>query len=169
MSLEIWQTTNQEPWVEALLSGKIGVKTRTSRPVVPLDAFVLLHASKAMWRGWKDLLWTGDFDKSVLYPGCIVGVAKVADKGITSRIITKDQRKWWDLKGGRNCAAEFAVRFKNIHRLKTPVPTKGFQSPFCRAKDETVEALIKANPYLRDLPEFWKYRDFKNTDTPYPP
>ena len=151
MKTNIWQTTNQEPWVESVLSGRTKVKTRRSKPVVPVGAIVFLHASKSMWPGWREIIWTNEIDKEDLHLGFIVGIAVVSAVGRSRDIFLQNEWKAFDMKYGGNCAAEWCVRFNHVSRLDIPVPTRGFQSPFCRAKLETVEAVLDENPFVEDL------------------
>lgn len=147
--MEIWQTTNQQPWVEAVLSGLTTVKTRTSKPVVPIGAFVLLHASKTMWPEWRNLSWAEPWDPSKLNLGMVVGVARTCSVAPSEMLMTTRERKVFDVPWG-NCAAYWGVKFDRIHRLPKPVPAKGFQAPFARARPETVRAVLRSNPGVRD-------------------
>lgn len=152
MKTEIWQTTNQQPWVEALASGLIAVKTRTSVPVVPVGATVLLHASKSrVWPWFKQLKWTKNMDSKKWERGQIVAVAEVADVGPSQNVMTIKETEFWNVYNPDgtlwyNSVAEWSVRFKNIRRLKCPVDAKGMLAPFARAKEATVKEVEKKNP-----------------------
>jgi len=153
---EIWQTTNTQPWVYALTSGSINAKTRTSKPHVPEGATVLLHTSKSkLWRDWKGLKWTKGLDPKSWDRGKIVAIAEVEEVGYTEDILKKSEYKYWDVYDGRgkdyNSAALFTVRFKNIRPLKNPVETKGFLTPFARAKKEVIKKVIKQNPEVKEI------------------
>jgi len=149
---EVFQTTNQEPWVEAVLSGRVTAKTRTSKPNIRPGDVVLLHASKSMWPGWRNIKWASGagVDPKRLHLGCVVGVATVKAVAPSREMLSAREARAWDLDNGRNCAAEWAVRFEDIVRLENPVPARGFQAPYCRAKRETVESVAAANPCLRE-------------------
>lgn len=152
LNKEIWQTTNQQPWVEALACGLITVKTRVMQPVVPIGATVFLHASKSrLWRFWRNLNWTTRMDPNSWDRGKIVAVAEVEDVGPSKEILKNKEWKFWNVSGQNpwNSAAGWSIRFKNIHRLKTPVEAKGFQAPFARAKKETIEKVLELNNYLK--------------------
>jgi hypothetical protein len=160
MKTEIWQTTNQQPWVEALASGLITAKTRTSYPVVPIGAKVLLHASKSrLWPHHRGLSWTLGMDPKKWDRGNIVAVAEVVNVGPSNRVLTRNEQMFWDVfyidSGGAvvkyNSVAEWTVRFKNIKRLKNPVPAKGFLAPFARAKEDTIKEVIKQNPEIKEF------------------
>lgn len=160
MKTEIWQTTNQQPWVEALASGLITAKTRTSYPTVPIGAKVLLHASKSrLWKYYKGLTWTKDMDPKKWDRGTVVAVAEVAGVGPSDRMLTRDEEAFWDVyytdsngfTVNYNSVADWTVRFKNIKRLKKPVQAKGFLAPFARAKEDTIKEVIKQNPDVKNF------------------
>ena len=157
---EIWQTTNQQPWVNALADGIISIKTRTTAPIVPLGAVVLLHSSKtSFWPHWKGLKWAKDLDVLSMPRGVVQAIAIVDKVDLTQELMTKKEYKFWnvdyvDRQGNHiryDSSAEFAVRFKNIIKLKKPVFVKGFQSPFARAKKKTIEEVTRLNPSLRSI------------------
>lgn len=146
--IEIWQTTNQEPWVEAILSKRVPGKTRTTKPIVPIGVTVLLHTSKKRWPDWKWLKWSHEVNFSKLHLGHIVGIAKVSNVGLSSELLSaKDYNHWECLDNFSewNCAAEWTVLFSDVIRLKTPVKARGFQAPYCRAKQETIDAINSNN------------------------
>lgn len=156
----IWQTTNQQPWVSALADGLITIKTRIAQPHVPVGATVFLHASKSdVWPHWRGLAWIDGLDLDVrkLPRGVILAVATVKSVGLTADLMKDRERKFWyvdyEKSDGQvidyDSAAEFAVRFVDVVKLKKPVAVKGMLTPFAHAKDETVKAVIKANPPLR--------------------
>lgn len=147
--MTIWQTTNKEPWVWGLVNGLFLVKTRNSEPVVPVGSVVFLHTSKSMWPYWPGLSWTKGIKKKELNLGCITGLATVEAKGLSQDIITKEELKFFRLEN-YNCAGIYAVRFSNILKLKNPVPTRGFQSPFCRAAVETYDKVVELNQEAKD-------------------
>lgn len=154
LNKEIWQTTNLQPWIEALASNLISIKTRTSFPVVPIGAIVFLHASKSkVWPYWSGLSWAAKLDPKNWDRGKIVAIAEVENVGLSNKIFKNTEKKFWEVED--DCAyiwssiAEWAIRFKNIHRLKIPVETRGFQAPFVRAKQETIEKVLKLNSYLK--------------------
>lgn len=152
---EIWQTTNQQPWVEALALNLITAKTRTSFPTVPIGATVLLHTSKSkLWPYWRGLKWTKNLDHTKWEMGKIIAIARVQKKGPSIEVLTREEEKFWDVyhdsgKFYYNSVADFAVRFSLIKRLNVPVEAKGFQAPFARAKKEVIERVLKANPDLK--------------------
>lgn len=154
----IYQTTNQQPWVEALAAGLITAKTRIAEPHVPVGATVFLHASKSrLWKDWPGLEWTKDMDMKKLDRGTIVAVATVEAVGPSDQILTKAEKKFWDVRYpygagttlGYNSVAPWTVRFTNIQRLKTPVAVKGMLAPFARAKEDTIKMVLDANPELK--------------------
>ena len=149
---EIWQTTNQEPWVSALVNGDILFKTRTSRPVVPVGAKLLLHASTKIWPAWEHFTNRTMQRYASLIPqlrketcGKIIGVGTVSLVCPTSRLPRSWSVKPWDVTWG-NCAAPWAWTCEAIVRLETPVKARGFQAPFCRAKQETIDLVRELNP-----------------------
>jgi hypothetical protein len=145
----IWQTTNMQPWVEALLSGRTTVKTRSGRPAVPVGAVVLLHASKTKTFKRFDMFpWIGniDFDALKASMGCVCGIGVVKTIGHSLAIMTAKERKLFTSSDGEFCGATYGIKYHSLVRLKVPVPTVGFQAPFARAKPETIEAVIKFNP-----------------------
>jgi hypothetical protein len=156
MKQEIWQTTNQQPWVEALASNLISVKTRTSKPNVPVGATVLLHASKSrLWPHWDKLKWTRGLDSKSWERGAIVAVAIVDNVDWSDKVLTNNEYKFWDVYWKSddntlwyNSVAQYAVRFSDIKRLEKPLETPGFQSPYVRAKENTVKAILKTNKGL---------------------
>lgn len=150
MNREIWQTTNQQPWVYALSSGLITVKTRTSKPVVPEGAIVLLHASKSrLWPHWKNLDWTKGCDSKNWVRGAIEAVGIVEAVGETRTILRSEEYYYWDVFNDEsptwNCAAAYSVRFSKVMQLKNPVPVRGFQAPYVRAPKATINKVIKMN------------------------
>lgn len=151
---EIWQTTNQQPWVYALTEGLITCKTRTSAPCVPVGVMVFLHASKArLWPGWKNLPWAAKLSADTFERGKIVATAIVQEVGLTEDILRRDEYKFWDVKEREwqwNCAGVYAVRFRDILPLSKPVECRGFQAPFARAKKEVIQKVLCLNPAVRD-------------------
>ena len=147
---DIWQTTNSQPWVEALACGLISVKTRTSKPVVPVGATVLLHTSKSkLWKHWAGLSWIDQVGIRNLLRGFVVAVATIEAVGPTKEIFKNSEYKFWDVyehDGKWNSAAEWAVRFKDIQRLPNIIAVQGFQAPFAHAKTETIRKIISNNP-----------------------
>jgi len=134
MAIEIWQTTNQEPWVSALVDGVIAFKTRTSKPCVPVGAPVLLHASTKVWPAWRE------FRNPIMrrYAEAMTPSTRgrVLGVGIVSRIClaseySKKARRPWDMFWG-NCCATWAWACDPIIKLDTPVKICGFQAPFAR-------------------------------------
>lgn len=152
----IWQTTNQQPWVSALADGLITAKTRRSKPSVPVGATVLLHASKNLWPDCDGLVWAQDTldDFRDLPRGAVLAVATVEAVGRTENILRPDEYVWWDVvfsvTRSYNSAAEWTVRFKDIVPLVSPIPARGFQPPFYRAKKETIDKILEQNPELRE-------------------
>ena len=158
MKTEIWQTTNLQPWVEAIACGLITCKTRTSRPTVPVGAVVFLHSSKSrLWPWWKHLSWTKDLNPKTWERGKIVAIARVENVGRSVDVMTKKESHFWDVRMDSdpmtftewNCVADYTVRFKDIVRLKIPVAVQGFQAPFAHAKQKTIVKVLKANPELK--------------------
>jgi hypothetical protein len=152
--MEIWQTTNQQPWVEAVLSGRTAVKTRTTSIHAPLGAVVLLHASKhRLWPDWHYLSWADDIDLDALKAtmGCVCGIATIVDIGESEQMLTAREWKAFTFRNGGGCPAQYGVRFDDIRRLAVPVPIRGFQLPYARAKAETIDAVAAANKDVRKL------------------
>jgi hypothetical protein len=174
---EVWQTTNQQPWVEAIASKLITVKTRVGKPSIPEGAVVLLHASKArLWPDWKGLAWTKGMDPGTWDRGKIVAIGIVEKVGWTENVLQIAEYKFWDVAPRKvtlriptfyqlpgepkttvrtspeyNSAAQWAVRFKNVQRLKNPVAATGRQTPFSRASKETIARVLAANPDLKSF------------------
>lgn len=157
---EVWQTTNQQPWVYALSRGLIKLKTRTSVPHVPVGAIVLLHASKSrMWPGWKNLCWTGNMDEKDFVRGAIEAVGIVEAVGLTQDLMTQQEEKYWRVYENESvwsCAAQYTVRFSKIISLEKPVVTRGFQAPFCRAKSKVVTKLAMMNCLNKEINELFR-------------
>lgn len=157
MKKEIWQTTNQQPWVEALAANIISVKTRMSYPLVPVGATVLLHASKSrLWPHWKGLRWTEKMDSKSWGRGTIEAVAIVEKVDETAKVFKESEYRFWDVyeRWGNieyNSVGIYAVRFSNIQRLKVPIQTRGYQSPYVKAKPKVVELVLKENPEVAYL------------------
>lgn len=154
MKPEIWQTTNQQPWVYALSHGIITAKTRMSQPCVPVGSLVFLHASKSrLWKYWQGLKWASEIDPKDFERGTIEAVAVVEKVDWSDLVLKKGEYKYWDVyENGNfvyNSVGQYAIRFKNITPLKVPVAAKGFQAPFARAKEETVKRVLKSNPELK--------------------
>jgi len=158
---EIWQTTNQQPWVQAIVDGLITAKTRTTKPCVPEGSVILLHASKSsLWRYWRGLKWVDKLKSPIkeIPRGKVVAVATVKKVGLSERVLKKGEYKYWDVynyvneQGNLfyNSVARYAIRFSNVVSLKSPVDAKGFQAPFARAKPQTVVDILDANPSLED-------------------
>jgi hypothetical protein len=150
---EVWQTTNQQPWVEALAAGVITAKTRSSFPRAPIGATVLLHASKArLWPDWKGLGYLlkrlPEKNPDKWDRGVISAIAVVEAVGWSDKILKESEYKFWDVYNTYNSVGYYTVRFKNIVRLTKPVATRGFQAPFCRARQTTVDAILRSNPEL---------------------
>lgn len=155
---DIYQTTNNQPWVEALAAGLIDAKTRTSKPHVKPGTTVFLHSSKTkLWKDWKGLKWISKLSRAPedLEKGMIVAIATVKEVGLTEQIMSKKDKKFWDVhvkyptgSYGYNSCAEWTVRFSNIKRLKVPVAVKGMLAPYAKAKPQTIALVKKLNPDL---------------------
>ncbi len=129
---EIWTISNRQPWVEALAAGIITSKTRSaSVNLPPVGATVYLHASKALWRYWRDLWWLDEFriDMETLPRGGVVAVARVAAKGLTETVMPPSDREYFDLGWvGGNCADVQTIVFEDIKRIKF-IPCRGSLVP----------------------------------------
>lgn len=156
-SREIWQTTNQQPWVQGLIEGVITCKTRTSKPCVPVGAMVFLHTSKSkLWPLWKGLNWVRHYnmDPANWQRGKIIGTAIVSEVGLTADIMRPRESRHWDVdmihysRPGYNfnSAAQWTVRFKDILPLDVPIECRGFQAPFARAKADVIKKVLLHNP-----------------------
>lgn len=155
---EVWQTTNQQPWVEALAAGVITLKTRTSSPRVPVGATVLLHASKArLWPGYKGLTTLIEKlpeKRAEKWPrGVVSAIGIVKEVGWTMDLVDlKREINFWDVdEADGDCwssIASFGIRFQKVKRLKVPIAVRGFQAPFCRAPQTTIDAILRFNPEL---------------------
>lgn len=148
--MDIWQTTNQEPWVTAFVEGAIKFKTRTSPIYAPVGSPILLHCSTKLWPAWRE------FDNKVMLRyverlpelrrnlGHVIAVATLSHIGTFSDYSNEDLLPWKVTWG--NCAAFYTWECSDILILKTPVKARGFQAPFCRAKPDTVKRVLSANP-----------------------
>lgn len=149
---EVWMISNRQPWVEALLCGLISCKTRSAGVhLPPCRALVYLHASKALWRGWRNLWWVEahGIDVPELPRGGVVGVATLIAKGPTEVMMSVEDAEYfsfepWDDCDRRRlfyglsmssivaawgcCAGEQTMRFENVRR--TPfIACRGAQVP----------------------------------------
>ena len=159
---EVWQTTNQQPWVSAFVDGAIKFKTRNMKP--PEKAIgcpVLLHASTKIWPDWLMV------DNPVMRSyadrmqelrketfGKVLAVGILHSIRTSDTVSSKDLRPWdmADRYGSQwNCAAAWAWNCRQILRLTNPVKIRGFQAPFARAKEESIQAVLAANPEAADI------------------
>lgn len=170
--MEVWMTTNQQPWVEALAAGVITAKTRTSKPVVPVGSTVLLHASKSrLWPQWKSLHnllpLLPEKDPEKWGRGVIAAIGIVEAVGPSEEILTKKEAKMWDVRevfgegtwSQWNSVADYTVRFRDVKRLEFPVPTRGFQAPFARAWPGLIDNVLQWNPKLYS--KYFEHMDMK--------
>ena len=102
--------------------------TRTDNP----GAIVFLHASKALWSGWRDLWWAEDIDVPRLPRGGVIGVARLQSTGGSDEMIPPRERTYFKVGPfpGRDCADVQCLWFGPPRRLKfypcrgTLVPTR---------------------------------------------
>lgn len=149
---EIWQTSNKQPWVEALLTGVTVFKTRSLGIYVPPEGtIVLLHASTSLYPGWKNYKWTDNMDVQNLKRGGIVGIAILGKHVMASpRTMGKSWRAF-KTRDGQGRPNYLAIEFQHIRR--TPfIQCKGKQVPFHRADKEVVRRLnYTLRKYIIDL------------------
>ncbi len=131
---EIWMISNRQPWVEALLRGIITSKTRSLAVTLPpVGAQVYLHASKALWRDWRDLWWLDKFgiDMAAIQRGGVCGVAIVAAKGLTTDVMPRKDQPYFEMRGQFqpwSCTDRQTIVFKDIYRLPF-IPCRGSLVP----------------------------------------
>lgn len=129
--METWMISNRQPWVYALVNGLITSKTRSRNvSLPPVGATVLLHASKALWVGWRRLFWTALLDVKGMNRGGIVAVAKLVDKGLTPEVMPAADYLYFELDGlsWRSCAGPATMVFADLRPLEF-IPCRGFQVP----------------------------------------
>ena len=154
---EIWQTTNQEPWVTAMCDRIIQFKTRMKRVTVKPGTPVFLHASTKLWPAHADLVHPAmrnllDFEMDRLKSnmGHILAVGIVSDIMPIRDVPMEEWGPWETNWGGtRYCVADYAWYCTPLHVLNKPVPARGFQAPFCRAKPEVIQLAYRKNPGLK--------------------
>jgi hypothetical protein len=83
--------------------------------------------------------------------GKIVAVAIVKKVGPTRKIFKKSEYRFWNVDRDYNSAAEWAVRFEKVIRLKHPVEARGCQAPFTRASYELVAKVLIDNPEVEQV------------------
>jgi len=132
---ETWMISNRQPWPWALINGLISTKTRS--PAVhlpPVGATVYLHASKALWRGWRNLWWIQELRLNVtgLRRGGVVGVATVKAVGPTMAVMPARDLEYFQVELGDgktwSCADQQSIVFQDIRAL-TFFPCRGAQVP----------------------------------------
>ena len=135
LSADIYMMSNRQPWVFALTEGLISCKTRNAGISLPkAGSTVFLHASKAMWSGWKNLCWVqhGNISSKDMVRGAVVGLATVLQVGKTKDIMPFQERLYFDVIGRHstiwNCAAEQTIRFGKI-TLIDPIYCNGALRP----------------------------------------
>jgi len=131
--METWMISNRQPWPEALLQGWITCKTRSEAVYLPpVGAIVFLHASKALWQGWKNLPWTKNVTVQGLDRGGVVGVAKLKATGHTNLLMPTKEMDFFmvtEPDGYVWCCADFATMvFEDVKRLPF-IPCRGAQVP----------------------------------------
>jgi hypothetical protein len=152
----IWQTTNQEPWVSALIDGAIKFKTRNRRPHIVPGTPVILHASTRLWPEWREFRnsimesYIEKLDRLKQNLGMALGIGIISQVDITAECYGWDDLEAWDVTWG-NCAAKYAWACNPIYRFTQPFKIRGFQAPFVRAKKETVEKMFDLNPEVREF------------------
>jgi len=152
---EVWFMSNRQPWVFALTD--CGLTSKTRSPFVtlsPRGSIVFLHASKALWRGWENLVWVDvyihehemtpkDFEKS-LVRGAVLAVARVRAVGFTDDVMPESDFGFFDLVDIEApwclawCGGEQTVVFEDIHVLRTPIFCRGAQVPTRKVPPEVL-------------------------------
>jgi len=137
VSQESWMLSNRQPWVEGLLRGYFHCKTRSLNVNLPPEgATVFLHASKALWRGWKELPWIAEYgiDPRRLDRGGVCGVAQLIRVGPTPDIMPRADRRFFQVVPPKhpeftwNCADDMAMYFDGIKRIPF-IPCRGAMVP----------------------------------------
>jgi hypothetical protein len=156
--MTIWQTTNQEPWVSALVDGAIKFKTRTQRPCVTVGTPVILHASTRWWPALNE------FRNEIMgaYVDCLnelrpnlgkaLGIGIISQVGPTDECVDWNDLEPWDVTWG-NCAAEYMWACDPVLKFKQPFKIRGFQAPFARAKADTITLMHELNPEVAEFLE----------------
>lgn len=149
MSDEVWMMSNRQPWPYALVEGLIRTKTRSAMVALPpVGATVYLHASKALWVLWRELLWVQELalDATRLPRGGIVGVGRVAEVGFTREVMPMEDL--WYFKGRSpkrgywSCADWKSIVFEDVRRLPF-IPCRGAQTPTRKLPPELEAYLAK--------------------------
>lgn len=104
---EVWMMSFRQPWIEALLQGWITHKTRSKAVnLPPAGAIVFLHASKALWSGWRDLWWAEQLDVPSLPRGGVLAVARLIDTGLSDEMIPPRERQYFKVGSRRRDCAD---------------------------------------------------------------
>lgn len=135
----VWFMSNRQAWVQAVMDGLIHAKTR-SQLFIPEGAIVILHASTALWNGYKNLEWTAQYDVPKLPRGVICGAAIAERVGLSEFVMEERDYPYFTGKDGSWYAAPYSVRFSHV----TPLPMvkcDGRQNPVKKMPQEFWEAL----------------------------
>jgi hypothetical protein len=129
------------------MEGLISCKTRSGAVTLPpVGSLVFLHASKALWSGWKDLWWTADIDVRCLPRGGVVGVARVLEVGAPARtVVPEADQRYFRIYDG-TCMDWQAIRFGAVERIPF-IPCRGSLAPTRKLPPE-VAAYVGEHPEL---------------------
>lgn len=119
--MNVWIMSNRQPWTDFLVKNRLKAKTRDTIYIKPGD-IVFLHASKALWSGWRNLavVQDHDIDVSSLPRGGVCGVAKVGRVGKTDTTMPDVDYEMFEVRDGShgwNCAMMNCVVFDMVLRL----------------------------------------------------
>ena len=162
----IWQTTNQQPWTEAVVRGILPLITKSQKPQISVGDYIFLHNSqKILWKDLKGMKWLKDYkinpNKAEL--GMIVAMATVKEVSKSSDTLTERERSFWDVDyvhsepNGHserlmyNCAEDWTIRLDNIIKLRRPIKAQGFNTHFIKPPDRTYQLVLKNNPQIADI------------------
>ncbi len=112
----LWLFSNRQPWTEAVVQGLIQTKTRNQFYMKPND-LVLLHASTQMWKGWGHLPWCWNNRVEDFERGGVCGIAHVQSVGHTAITMPEQDRQFFVLDNGFNCAMTQSVVFDDVIRI----------------------------------------------------
>jgi hypothetical protein len=146
---DVWMISNRQPWVELLARGLIRSKTRSVMVTLPpVGATVYLHASKALWSGWRNLVWLEKRPILVtaLPRGGVVARAHLVAVGPTKFMMPAADRAYFEVRddpfGIYSCADEMTMVFDDVVRLPF-IPCRGSLVPTRKLPPELLAFLQK--------------------------
>ena len=153
-----WMMSNRQPWTELVINKDIHVKTRNATNLKSGD-IVFLHASKALWSGWRDLelMAHQPVDATTLPRGVVYGVAVVDEVGQTEKVMPREDARYFVVRGKDGdgqykpelkwfCAMPISIVFKPGSIMRLPeLACRGVQRSAKKLPPELQEALDPSN------------------------